>query len=73
MNEVYKLVDNLERGAKDKDWNIIWNIDVSERCRSFVWLLKHDRILTKFSKSGKGLSMLVVSYMAMLVKLPCIL
>lgn len=41
--------------AVDQDWAKIWRIDISERVRSFLWLLKHNRLLNFFNKSLKGL------------------
>ncbi|KAI5395469.1 hypothetical protein KIW84_061876 [Lathyrus oleraceus] len=37
------------------DWKIIWRLKVPEVIKTFVWLLKHDRLLTNQSKSQRGL------------------
>lgn len=38
---------------EDDDWGRIWKLQVSKRCRSFVWILKRDRLLTNLRKSRK--------------------
>ncbi|PNY01766.1 ribonuclease H [Trifolium pratense] len=30
------------------DWDKVWKIEVPERIPSFVWLIKHDRLLTRY-------------------------
>lgn len=37
------------------DWKVIWHLKVPERVKSFVWLMKHDRLLTNLNKSKRGL------------------
>lgn len=37
------------------DWKEIWRLKVPERIKSFVWLLKRDRLLTNQIKSRRGL------------------
>lgn len=55
IKEMFKTIDGHDIDPVDKDWNKIWKASVSERCRSFLWILKHDRLLTNFSKSKEGL------------------
>lgn len=49
----WHVVDDISH--EDDDFGRIWKLQVSERCISFMWILKHDRLLTNFSKSRKGL------------------
>jgi ribonuclease HI len=39
----------------DDDWNTvwvrIWKLKVPERVRSFIWLVRHDRLITNYPKS----------------------
>lgn len=46
LKKVYKSIVGLEKEVED---------NAPERCRCFVWLMKHDRLLTNLSKSRKGL------------------
>lgn len=55
LREVYHVIDVVECSREDDDWRKILKLQVPERCRSFVWMLKHDRLLTNLSKSRKGL------------------
>lgn len=36
-------------------WKKIWQLKVQERVKSFVWMFGHDRLLTNFQKSMKGM------------------
>lgn len=55
MREVYQSIEVLESRHEDEDWKMIWSMHVSERCQSFVLMIKHDRLLTNLSKSMKGI------------------
>lgn len=39
----------------EDEWEMIQKIAAPERCRSLVWMMNYDRLLTKFRKSIKGL------------------
>lgn len=45
----------VENNSVDHGWKKIWRLRVLERVKTFVWLLKHGRLLTNHSKSRKGL------------------
>ncbi|CAI8583459.1 unnamed protein product [Vicia faba] len=55
IKEMFKEIEGYKFKNADGDWNKIWKALVPKRCKSFLWILKHDRLLTNFSKSKKGL------------------
>lgn len=55
IKAMYQEMEESDGEIEDEDWKNIWKVVVPERCRTFLWLLKHDRLLTNFSKSKKGL------------------
>ncbi|KAK4258548.1 hypothetical protein QN277_004989 [Acacia crassicarpa] len=40
----------------DKLWGSIWKIKAPERCKIFLWLVLHNRLLTNVSRCKRGLS-----------------
>lgn len=48
------LVRNKEFNTEGM-WSKIWWLEVHDKLRCFMWLLGHDRLLTNFDKSLKGL------------------
>ncbi|KAK4283181.1 hypothetical protein QN277_000163 [Acacia crassicarpa] len=40
----------------DKLWSTIWKIKAPERCRIFMWLVLHNRLLTNVSRCKRGIS-----------------
>lgn len=55
VSEMFRKVEGYNNMAIDDESRLIWELEVPERCRSFLWLLKHERLLTNISKSRKGL------------------
>jgi hypothetical protein len=47
----YELLLDLGPCEDENVWSKIWKLQMSERVRSFIWLLKHDRLLTNYRKS----------------------
>ncbi|KAK2422059.1 Polynucleotidyl transferase, ribonuclease H superfamily protein [Trifolium repens] len=47
----YTLLCRFNDEARDAMWLHIWRLKVPERVRSFVWLVRHDRLLTNYRKS----------------------
>lgn len=45
----------IQQEINDRSWRNIWKMEVQDRVRRFIWMLKHDRLLTNFNKSVKGL------------------
>lgn len=55
LKEIFNKVADFYDAMVEEEWKMIWKIIDLERCRSFVWLMNHDRLLTNFRKSKKGL------------------
>ncbi|XP_054801608.1 uncharacterized protein LOC129305663 [Prosopis cineraria] len=47
------LIDSYD--CPDQIWAKIWKLRVPQRCRSFLWLMSHDRILTNKSRFDRHL------------------
>lgn len=43
---MYRYMSEDTDYADNHGWSIIWHLNVPERVRCFIWLLKHERILT---------------------------
>jgi hypothetical protein len=59
---MYELLCNFDLEIVDDVWMQIWKLNVPERVRSFMWLLRHDRLLTNFNKSKMGLGHAMCSH-----------
>jgi hypothetical protein len=53
---MYNKLRGFNKTDADSVWNRIWKLGVTERVRSFVWLVKWDRLLTNYVKNRMGLS-----------------
>jgi hypothetical protein len=56
ISSTYDLLADFESSADELIWKKIWKLQIPERVRSFVWLMKHDRLLTNYRKSKMHLS-----------------
>lgn len=52
---MYLHLSNEKEDSVNEGWMMVWMLNVPERVRTFMWLLKHDRLLTNLSKSRKGM------------------
>jgi hypothetical protein len=53
----YDLLTHSEASTNttNGNWHMIWKMQVPERVKSFIWVLKHGRLLTNFWKSKMSL------------------
>lgn len=51
ISSAYSLLCGFNDDALDDGWSKIWSLKVPERVQSFIWLVKHDRIITDYMKS----------------------
>lgn len=56
MKDMYKTLCNMENGRGEISWKNVWNLNVPEQIRYFVWPLAQDRILTSFNTSRMEIS-----------------
>jgi hypothetical protein len=47
----YNLLCSLGDHNREMGWVRIWKLKVPERIRSFIWLVRHDRLITNYRKS----------------------
>jgi ribonuclease HI len=52
---MYHALCDYDLNNNDKVWNCIWRLKVPERVRTFVWMVKHGRLLTNERKHRMGL------------------
>lgn len=55
VKDMFNELEGYNTEDIDGEWNKIWKASVPERCKTFMWLLKHNRLLTNLSKNKKGL------------------
>lgn len=46
VNNVYDAERNSVNDHFDGIWRIIWRVKVPQRCRVFLWMVFHERIMT---------------------------
>lgn len=51
----YLFLQGVQQSRTDTIWSKIWHLEVPKRMGSFLWLLKHDRLLTNKRKHRLGL------------------
>jgi ribonuclease HI len=51
VSSAYELIMDYDPCADENVWKTIWKLQVPERVRCFIWLLKHGRILTNYRKN----------------------
>ncbi|GAU34558.1 hypothetical protein TSUD_219420 [Trifolium subterraneum] len=47
----YTLLCHFNDEERDEGWLNIWRLQVPERVRSFIWLVRHNRLITNYRKS----------------------
>ncbi|PNX81608.1 ribonuclease H [Trifolium pratense] len=52
----YTLLCRFNDDAWEADWLQIWRLRVPERIRTFIWIIRHDRLLTNYRKSKMHIS-----------------
>ncbi|GAU47106.1 hypothetical protein TSUD_403390 [Trifolium subterraneum] len=59
---MYNTMCGFREEDVDPIWRRIWKIKVLERVRTFIWMVKHTRLLTNSLKSVMGLCHAMCSY-----------
>lgn len=54
IRDMYMALANFDEENMDDLWGDIWNLNVPEGIKYFMWILAHNILLTNFSKSRKG-------------------
>lgn len=50
----YDLIRQENRNEESNEWHNIWKLRVPNRIRSFIWLVKHDRIMCNAERKKRG-------------------
>jgi ribonuclease HI len=53
---MYTALSDYHGDDENTSWRRIWKLHVPERVRTFIWLMKHQRLLTNSLKSKMGVS-----------------
>jgi hypothetical protein len=59
---MYEILCDFNKLDDEKIWLNIWKLKITERNRCFMWLVKHNRLLTKQVKSRMGLGSACCDY-----------
>lgn len=54
ISSAYDIVVNVEEPIEAAKWNSIWKLKVPNRIRTFLWLVRHGRILTNSNRVKRG-------------------
>lgn len=54
ISSAYDIVVNVEEPIEAAKWNSIWKLKVPNRIRTFLWLVRHGRILTNGNRVKRG-------------------
>jgi ribonuclease HI len=60
--EMYHVLCDFNMTENFSVWQSIWKLKVPERVRAFIWIVKHDRLLTNVRKHRMGLGMSQCNY-----------
>lgn len=52
ISSAYRLLAGLNQSLNDEIWAKIWKLHTPEHVKSFVWLMKHESILTNIYLHG---------------------
>jgi len=59
---LYQELERFQNNITNSNWRMIWKLAVPERVRCFMWLMKHERLLTNYSKSRMGIRTATCAY-----------
>ena len=51
ISSAYTMLCKFNDDSSDPTWLRIWSLKIPERIRSFIWLVRHDRLITSSRKS----------------------
>ncbi|XVF62794.1 hypothetical protein PTKIN_Ptkin09bG0036900 [Pterospermum kingtungense] len=54
VNSAYNLSTGIDSVHTDKFWEVIWHLQVPNRVRSFLWIVKHKRIMCNVERLRRG-------------------
>ncbi|PNX86941.1 hypothetical protein L195_g043024, partial [Trifolium pratense] len=60
--DMYGIISGFKHMQGNAPWNRIWNLHVTERVKSFIWLALHDRLITNHKKNRMGLGHAMCNY-----------
>lgn len=50
----YEISDGVLDSVDAAKWNAIWKLKVPSRIKTFLWLVKHGKIMTNSNRARKG-------------------
>lgn len=52
----YQYVKGTITSSANQTWCRLWKLKVPQKCKTFIWICLHDRLLTNVSRMHRGLS-----------------
>ncbi|GAU43243.1 hypothetical protein TSUD_241340 [Trifolium subterraneum] len=68
VSSMYKHLCNFDVNDDVNDWKDIWRLKVPERVRTFIWLMRHNRLLTNEKKHKMGLGSAMCDYCGSIIE-----
>lgn len=62
MAALYQELGGFQNNIAESNWCMIWKLAVPERVRCFMWLMRHERLLTNYAKSRMGIGSAMCEY-----------
>ncbi|XVE58507.1 hypothetical protein DITRI_Ditri04bG0175000 [Diplodiscus trichospermus] len=57
VSSAYTLSCSQQEGDGDNIWKEIWKLEVPNRVRAFMWLVKHQRLMTNSERARRGFTL----------------
>ncbi|XP_019164336.1 PREDICTED: uncharacterized protein LOC109160503 [Ipomoea nil] len=54
VTSAYRLALKTDKGDDDNTWKVIWSLKVPRRINSFLWLLRHKKLMTNVERKRRG-------------------
>ena len=59
---LYQELGGFQNNIIESNWCMIWKLAVPKRVRCFMWLMRHERLLTNYAKSRMGIGSSMCAY-----------
>lgn len=56
VSSAYTIAANEGSSVEATKWNSIWKLKIPNRIKTYIWLVRHDKILTNSNRCRRGMS-----------------